>query len=163
MCALSLMDCNSSHSHAAAGAMVLQCDGWLQFKGITKETSRMCEWMRKNEQLLDIFSVSTPDELEKGRVIRFRILDVMISIVEKSSFPSAAAGNTPGSDMDGTAAAEPADTTGGDASDELNCQDQKITDADNSKKRKKKTKKQITKVYPFVNLTFIKSLIAYMG
>lgn len=93
MCALSLMNCNSDHSVAAAAAMmVCACqnqinfvlnssfffkfyyqlnyehsltDGWLQFKGIAKEAKARIEWMIKMKELLDDFNLPDDQLMEK--------------------------------------------------------------------------------------------------
>ena len=60
----------------------------LQFKGITKECELMSDWIRKEEKLIT-FGVFQRHELEECRLIRSRTLDVMLSILKESSFPSA--------------------------------------------------------------------------
>ncbi|OEL17694.1 hypothetical protein BAE44_0021284 [Dichanthelium oligosanthes] len=47
----------------------------------------MCDWMKKENKLLT-FSTPEPRKLEEARLIRIRTLDVMISILQESSFPS---------------------------------------------------------------------------
>uniref|UniRef100_A0A0D3FRW4 Uncharacterized protein n=2 Tax=Oryza barthii TaxID=65489 RepID=A0A0D3FRW4_9ORYZ len=55
MCALSLMNCNSDHSVAAAAAMM----------GIAKEAKARIEWMIKMKELLDDFNLPDDQLMEK--------------------------------------------------------------------------------------------------
>ncbi|CAN6291423.1 unnamed protein product [Urochloa humidicola] len=77
MCALGLVNIKGCQSIASAAAMV----------GIAKEAKMMCDWMKRENKLLT-FNMSEHPELEVGRFIRNRTLDVMISILQESSFPS---------------------------------------------------------------------------
>jgi len=60
---------------------------WLQLKGTTKECKLMCDWIKKEDKLIT-FSFFTRHEPEECRLIRARTLDVMLSILKESSFPS---------------------------------------------------------------------------
>ncbi|KAF8732744.1 hypothetical protein HU200_015080 [Digitaria exilis] len=77
MCALGLVNLKGRQSILSAAAMV----------GMAKEAKRMSDWMKRENKLLT-FSMSEYPELEMGRFIRNRMLDVMISILQESSFPS---------------------------------------------------------------------------
>ncbi|CAN6286452.1 unnamed protein product [Urochloa humidicola] len=77
MCALGLVNLKGCQSIASAAAMV----------GMAKEAKIMCDWMKRENKLLT-FSMCEHPELEVGRFIRNRTLDVMISILQESSFPS---------------------------------------------------------------------------
>ncbi|XP_066317855.1 uncharacterized protein [Miscanthus floridulus] len=77
MCALSLMHLQGSRAIDAAASMV----------GITKECKLMCDWIKKEDELIT-FSFFTRHEPEECRLIRARTLDVMLSILKESSFPS---------------------------------------------------------------------------
>lgn len=82
MCALSLMmnSCWICDPVAAAASMV----------GITKETATMCEWMQEHHGVVfDPSSLSLPLSYEFGRIIRYRTLHFMTSVLEKSPMPSA--------------------------------------------------------------------------
>ncbi|KAF8654584.1 hypothetical protein HU200_061782 [Digitaria exilis] len=97
MCALSLMHLEGSHAIDAAGAML----------GITVECKLMCDWIKKEGSkirapamviaeglstpvaaALNSFGTFTRYEPLECRVMRARILDVMLSILKESSFPS---------------------------------------------------------------------------
>ncbi|PVH33267.1 hypothetical protein PAHAL_9G611400 [Panicum hallii] len=75
MCALGLVNLKGCQSVAAAAMM-----------GMAKEAKMMCDWMKRENKLLT-FNMSEPPELEVARFIRDRTLDVMISILQESSFP----------------------------------------------------------------------------
>nr|CAB3490920.1 unnamed protein product [Digitaria exilis] len=77
MCALSLMHLQGSTAIAAAAAMV----------GVTKECKLMCDWIKKEDKPIT-FSIFTRHEPLECRLIRARTLDVMLSILKESSFPS---------------------------------------------------------------------------
>ncbi|CAL5012751.1 unnamed protein product [Urochloa decumbens] len=77
MCALSLMHLQGSHAIDAAAAMV----------GITKECKLMCDWIKKEGKLIS-FSFLTCHEVVECCLNRVRILDIMLSILKGSSFPS---------------------------------------------------------------------------
>uniref|UniRef100_A0A0D3FRW7 Uncharacterized protein n=1 Tax=Oryza barthii TaxID=65489 RepID=A0A0D3FRW7_9ORYZ len=80
LCAMSLFHLQGCQSLVAAGAML----------GVTKEAKMLCDWMKKENKLV-IFSksLSLPCcELEESRLIRIRALDVMMTILQQSSFPS---------------------------------------------------------------------------
>jgi hypothetical protein len=47
----------------------------------------MCDWMKRQNKLVT-FSLSEPHELQEGLWIRTRTLDVLVSILLESSFPS---------------------------------------------------------------------------
>lgn len=47
----------------------------------------MCDWMKRENKLVT-FSLYEPHELQEGLWIRARTLDVLISILLESSFPS---------------------------------------------------------------------------
>ncbi|CAO2206835.1 unnamed protein product [Urochloa humidicola] len=76
LCALSLMHLQGSHAIDAAAAMM----------GISKECKLMCNWIKKEDKLIT-FNMF-PRQLEECRLIRTRTLDVMLSILKGSSFPS---------------------------------------------------------------------------
>ncbi|KAG2648081.1 uncharacterized protein LOC120654449 [Panicum virgatum] len=80
MCALGLVNLKGCQSVAAAAAMM----------GMAKEAKIVCDWMkRENKHLTFNMSEPPPPELEVARrFIRGRTLDVMISILQESSFPS---------------------------------------------------------------------------
>nr|CAB3481407.1 unnamed protein product [Digitaria exilis] len=97
MCALSLMHLEGSHAIDAAGAML----------GITVECKLMCDWIKKEGSrirapamviaeglstpvaaALNSFGTFTRYEPLECRVMRARILDVMLSTLKESSFPS---------------------------------------------------------------------------
>uniref|UniRef100_A0A0E0P4G8 Uncharacterized protein n=1 Tax=Oryza rufipogon TaxID=4529 RepID=A0A0E0P4G8_ORYRU len=80
LCAMSLFHLQGCQSLVAAGAML----------GVAKEAKMLCDWMKKENKLV-IFSksLSLPCcELEASRLIRIRALDVMMTILQQSSFPS---------------------------------------------------------------------------
>ncbi|PUZ42926.1 hypothetical protein GQ55_9G621000 [Panicum hallii var. hallii] len=77
MCALGLVNLKGCQSVAAAAAMM----------GMAKEAKMMCDWMKRENKLLT-FNMSEPPEPEVARFIRDRTLDVMISMLQESSFPS---------------------------------------------------------------------------
>uniref|UniRef100_A0A0E0GX40 Uncharacterized protein n=1 Tax=Oryza nivara TaxID=4536 RepID=A0A0E0GX40_ORYNI len=80
LCAMSLFHLQGCQSLVAAGAML----------GVAKEAKMLCDWMKKENKLV-IFSksLSLPCcELEESRLIRIRALDVMMTILQQSSFPS---------------------------------------------------------------------------
>ncbi|CAN6314781.1 unnamed protein product [Urochloa humidicola] len=77
MFALGLVNIKGCQSIASAAAMV----------GMAKEAKMMCDWMKRENKLLT-FNMSEHPELEVGRFIRNRTLDVMISVLQESSFPS---------------------------------------------------------------------------
>ncbi|XP_066325276.1 uncharacterized protein [Miscanthus floridulus] len=77
MCALSLMHLQGSRAIDAAAAMV----------GITKECKLMCDWIKKEDKLIT-FSFFTRHEPLECCLICARTLDVMLSILKESSFPS---------------------------------------------------------------------------
>ncbi|TVU18612.1 hypothetical protein EJB05_34719, partial [Eragrostis curvula] len=78
LCALSLLSIKGDQSVLAAAAAMV---------GIAKETKTICDWVKKEKKLVK-FSSSTPYELEWSCFICIRSLDVMTTIVQKSSFPS---------------------------------------------------------------------------
>ncbi|TVU18625.1 hypothetical protein EJB05_34732, partial [Eragrostis curvula] len=82
LCALSLLSIKGDQSVLAAAAAMV---------GIAKETKTICDWVKKEKKLVK-FSSSTPYELEWSCFIRIRSLDVMTTIVQKSSFPSKVSG-----------------------------------------------------------------------
>nr|TKW10699.1 hypothetical protein SEVIR_6G183700v2 [Setaria viridis] len=77
MCALSLVHLQGSHAFDAAATMV----------GITKECKLMCDWIRKEDKLIT-FGIFPRHELLECCLIRIRTLDVMLTILKGSSFPS---------------------------------------------------------------------------
>ncbi|KAF8641844.1 hypothetical protein HU200_067544 [Digitaria exilis] len=78
MCALSLMHLQGSTAIAVAAAAMV---------GITKECKLMCDWIKKEDKPIT-FSIFTRHEPLECRLIRARTLDVMLSILKESSFPS---------------------------------------------------------------------------
>ncbi|OEL24834.1 hypothetical protein BAE44_0014146 [Dichanthelium oligosanthes] len=77
MCALSLVHLQGAQAVDAAAAMV----------GITKECKLMCDWIKTEDKLIT-FSMFPRHELDECRLIRIRTLNVMLSILKGSSFPS---------------------------------------------------------------------------
>jgi hypothetical protein len=55
----------------------------------------MCDWMKRQNKLVT-FSLSEPHELQEGLWIRTRTLDVLVSILLESSFPSKVSGKADG-------------------------------------------------------------------
>uniref|UniRef100_A0A0D9ZGD6 Uncharacterized protein n=1 Tax=Oryza glumipatula TaxID=40148 RepID=A0A0D9ZGD6_9ORYZ len=74
---MSLFHLQGCQSLVAAGAML----------GVAKEAKMLCDWMKK-ENKLQIIITSVLCELEESRLIRIRALDVMMTILQQSSFPS---------------------------------------------------------------------------
>jgi hypothetical protein len=75
--------------------LALTANEWLLFKGIAKEAQKMCDWMKRENKLVT-FSLYEPHELQEGLWIRARTLDVLISILLESSFPSKVSGKADG-------------------------------------------------------------------
>jgi len=98
---------------------------WLEFKGIMKETNKICDWIRQNRKPFDGFDRDLDNDFELGRQVRQGTLYFMISMLEKSPFSVSAAaaeqkpveeksfsGNIPRNDGNDIAPAEPANSTG---------------------------------------------------
>ena len=69
----------------------------------------LCMWMRENNKLVDFFDDPVPDEIGDSPLVRYKTLDFVVDILEKSS---AAGRNGPGGDGNGVAADGAANTTG---------------------------------------------------
>jgi len=41
--------------------------GWLELKGIMKETDKICDWLSKNNQPFDPFDMDLDNDFELGR------------------------------------------------------------------------------------------------
>jgi hypothetical protein len=76
---------------------------------MAKEAEMLCIWMRKNNKLVDFFDDPVPDEIGDSPLVRYKTLDFVVDILEKSS---AAGRSGPGGDGDGVAADGAANTTG---------------------------------------------------
>ncbi|XP_051224803.2 uncharacterized protein [Lolium perenne] len=75
MCALCLMNYGGHRSIAAAGAMV----------GIANEAKLICEWLRKENELIVYHDPSLPRYYFHGKIIRERAVNLMFNLVEDSS------------------------------------------------------------------------------
>jgi len=97
--------------------------GWLELKGIMKETDKICDWLSKNKEPFDPCDIDLDNDFELGRHVRVRTLHLMISILAESPFsvPAAAghklvkeksfSGNVPRNDGNDITPAEAANTT----------------------------------------------------
>jgi hypothetical protein len=99
-CALSLMDMEGPHSHASAAAMVVcACSAKKKlylhhsifyanhhsgFKGVAKEARKMCDWMRKENELYDFNSYNLSHENGLCDLIRMATVDVMKHMLSSS-------------------------------------------------------------------------------
>ena len=54
---------------------------------MANEAKKMCDWLKREKKLVT-FSLSEPHDLEGCCLIRMKALDVMTSILHRSSFPS---------------------------------------------------------------------------
>lgn len=77
-CALGLANLKGNQSAVPAAAMV----------GMANEAKKMCDWMKREKKLVTFSSCKPNDQLEAGRLIRGKALDVMTSILHESYFPS---------------------------------------------------------------------------
>jgi len=68
---------------------------------MTKEAEMLYMWMRENNKLVDFFDDPVPDEIGDSPLVRYKTLDFVVDILEKSS---AAGRNGPGGDGNGVAA-----------------------------------------------------------
>lgn len=75
MCALCLMNYRGQRSTAAAGAMM----------GIAYEAQLMCDWLRKDNELIAYHDPSLPRFYFWGKFIRERAINLMFNLVEDSS------------------------------------------------------------------------------
>ncbi|CAN6299205.1 unnamed protein product [Urochloa humidicola] len=78
LCALSLMHLQGSYAIYAAAAMV----------GVTKECKLLCDWIKKEDKLMTTFSFFTHQEVQECHSNRVRTLNIMLSLLKGSSFPS---------------------------------------------------------------------------
>ncbi|KAJ1256636.1 hypothetical protein BS78_K337000 [Paspalum vaginatum] len=132
---LSLMSCTSRYSVAASAAML----------GIAKEAQVMCEWMRKEDMLIDfLYGDFISEVILDSRNIRRRTLNVMIKMIDESSVAAGhdignkepANTNGLGSNRNNIGTDELANATGYDEplSNVFNSQDQKIKEPEKCKK-----------------------------
>ncbi|XP_066360523.1 uncharacterized protein [Miscanthus floridulus] len=149
MCALSLMNCTSDNSVSASAVML----------GMAKEAEMLCMWMRKNNKLVDFYDDPVPDEIGDSPVVRYKTLDFVVDILEKSS---AAGRSGPGGDGDGVAADGAANTTGGSISDVLNSQYKKpISGGEKSNKRERKEEDLLDRIWGWEGLVPLHSDIKW--
>lgn len=126
---------------------------------MTKEAEMLCMWMRENNKLVDFFDDPVPDEIGDSPLVRYKTLDFVVDILEKSS---AAGRNGPGGDGNGVAADGAANTTGGGVSDVLNSQYMKlISGGEKSNKRKMKEEDLLDKIWGWEGLVPLHSGIKW--
>ncbi|CAD6209296.1 unnamed protein product [Miscanthus lutarioriparius] len=127
--------------------------------GMAKEAEMLCMWMRKNNKLVDFYDDPVPDQIGDSPLARYKTLDFVVDILEKSS---AAGRSGPGGDGDGVAADGAANTTGGSVSDVLNSQYKKpISGGEKSNKRKSKEEDLLDKIWGWEGLVPLHSDIKW--